>query len=131
MLSVRKELFELYSSDERFNSIVNTLKRVNPDTIYFDYTYNEESCQTYLTYAEFSKLIEFYRSELGGKDDILTYSKGCFCFTAQIYETDKHNNIEIRTNTSEMFFDDTFKETVKYLESLDLPKRSEETKNAE
>ncbi len=129
VLSVRKELFELYSSDERFNLIVNTLKRVNPDTVYFDYTYNEESCQTYLTYAEFSKLIELYRSELGGKDDILTYSKGCF--TAQIYETDKHNNIEIRTNTSEMFFDDTFKETVKYLESLDLPKRSEETKNAE
>ncbi len=127
--SVKKELFTLYSSDERFDTIINTLKRVNPNTVYFDYDFNGEYYQTYLTNAEFLRLIELYRAELDGKEDILTHSNDYF--VALIYEKNENNYITMQTRLSEMFFDDTFEETLKYLESLDLTKRIEETTEVE
>lgn len=126
--SIEKELFEVYSSPERFDIIRQKLNASNPDYMSFfmdelkyieseDYTDHIVNINTVITENEFRRFLDVYEKEVqGASTDIV------------VREEMKRINISWQSKSYDYYdfsfrLDDTFTETLAYIDSLDLASR--------
>jgi len=114
---IDNEIDALLKSDDRFDGILKKLSRTTPSTVSFyqiDNNGNEALCDSYLTYEECIKFIKIYKQDAKN--------------TATNLSSNHLGHYTISWNgesyyANEFYFDESFEETIKYLDSLNLKDR--------
>ncbi len=127
------ELFALYSSNERLDTIKNDFIKGNPRSVEIDitvdaatkkYTFyrgdNTEYIQSYITKSEFEELLEVYRTDLkNANDDIVAEDNE----RLSLFWNDTREDHKYIGYYYNLAIDTGFKNTVEYIDSLNLYER--------
>lgn len=125
--SIEKELFEVYSSPDRFDNIRQKLNASNPDylSVYVnelkyieseDCTQNMVDINAAITENEFRRFLDIYEKEVQGASTDIVIREEIKCINILWYKNYNYYDFEFR-------IDDTFTETLAYIDSLNLASR--------
>lgn len=137
-----KELFTLYSSDERLSTIENELNNANPASVEIDITVDSETkkytfdrkgdgieyINTYVTQSEFEELLKLYRADLKKADSSVVEDESQ---SLSFYWNDTREKYKYNGYYYNLLLDASFEETINYIDSLKLYERQADTETTE
>lgn len=120
-------LLELYKSDERIETLEKKFEESNPVTVNFGFRTNDEYYYTYITRAEFTQLMEYYKQDLKVADTSYILDEIPYTFDVEWINADNKYSTHYYT----LEYSEKFENTYNYIESLDLVNRSKEQEKTE
>lgn len=137
-----KELFALYSSNERLLTIEKDLKDANPVSIEIDvmidsetkkYTFgtdndNFEYISSFVTQSEFEELLKLYRADLKKADSSLIEDESQ---RLGFYWNDTREEYKYNGHYYNLLLDSSFEGTINYIDSLELYERQADKETTE
>lgn len=137
-----KELFALYSSNERLLTIEKDLKDANPASIEIGimidsetkkYTFdigndNVEHINSFVTQSEFEELLKLYRADLKKADSSLIEDESQ---SLVFYWNDTREEYKYNGHYYNLLLDSSFEGTINYIDSLELYERQADNETTE